>query len=191
MAHGLRTTAWNATARSSSCLLQGCWPFTVELTQVERCSSTSTTLPRRWLSSCIGDIPIREGCCSAGCATALNAFLSVEGGKCLPQVGAALCRDNEIANMLRPMQRRHPSTRMSTRMSTRASTQTPLSTSTLSESTLSESALPDSTKSTLSEPITMTMSTRMRSRMSTHMRTQMSTHIRHVDLYALKSAAPH
>ncbi|GFH08160.1 hypothetical protein HaLaN_03078, partial [Haematococcus lacustris] len=25
------------------------------------------------------------------------------GGKCLPQVGAALCRDNEIANMLRPM----------------------------------------------------------------------------------------
>ncbi|KAL6764003.1 hypothetical protein V8C86DRAFT_2480461 [Haematococcus lacustris] len=55
------------------------------------------------LSSCIGDIPIREGCCSAGCATALNTFLSVEGGKCLPQVGAALCRNNEIANMLRPM----------------------------------------------------------------------------------------
>ncbi|KAJ9527340.1 hypothetical protein QJQ45_025610 [Haematococcus lacustris] len=55
------------------------------------------------LSSCIGDIPIREGCCSAGCATALNTFLSVEGGECLPQVGAALCRNNEIANMLRPM----------------------------------------------------------------------------------------
>ncbi|KAJ9515113.1 hypothetical protein QJQ45_028913, partial [Haematococcus lacustris] len=34
--------------RLFSCLSQGCWPFTAELTRVVRCSSTSTTLPRRW-----------------------------------------------------------------------------------------------------------------------------------------------
>ncbi|GFH14220.1 hypothetical protein HaLaN_10236 [Haematococcus lacustris] len=34
--------------RLFSCLSQGCWPFTAELTRLVRCSSTSTTLPRSW-----------------------------------------------------------------------------------------------------------------------------------------------
>ncbi|KAJ9529772.1 hypothetical protein QJQ45_014550, partial [Haematococcus lacustris] len=34
--------------RLFSCLSQGCWPFTAELTRVVRCSYTSTILPHRW-----------------------------------------------------------------------------------------------------------------------------------------------
>ncbi|KAL6764004.1 hypothetical protein V8C86DRAFT_19348 [Haematococcus lacustris] len=56
------------------------------------------------LPTCIQDIVIQDGCCSAGCATALNTFLSVEGGRCLPQLISALCGDNQIVKMLRPMQ---------------------------------------------------------------------------------------
>ncbi|KAL6754598.1 hypothetical protein V8C86DRAFT_2697496 [Haematococcus lacustris] len=55
------------------------------------------------LPVCIQDIIIKDGCCSAGCATALNTFISLEGGRCLPQLLSALCGDNQIAKMLRPM----------------------------------------------------------------------------------------